>query len=657
VFSSTAYAGRLLYAGDSTGNQIFALSIGSDGAAGLLGGMTLHFQSGPQGVAVDPGATTLYAALSNGVRPYAIGSSGGLTAGIAASAGTGPSAVALAPSGKNLYVANTGSNSVARYAVSLGGSLPASPSATVNTGDGSAPDGLAMTPDGRFIYVADSGTHAISGYSVDSVTGDLTELANSPFDVGSSTSAPAGLAVAPSGAFLYAALKGDNAMAGLSIDGATGDLSSLTGSPYAAGTAPAAVAVRSDGGLALVANSGGSVSRYTLTAGVPARLFSGGDPSVAGAQSLAIALDGTHAYVGGSSSVSSFDLSATGAMTARGIPQTTNGTHPGIALTPDQGPIAKMNPVPAPATTMSHFQGGPSIDNDGTVAKWSWDLGDGTKADGSSVDHAYASPGEYVVTLRVTDDEGCSETPVYTGQQMACVPSGFATWSQTIVIPPAPVNVVPDQECAHDGNDGFCGTPDKKAPQATILGISNGASISEIDAPTVIGGSITPDPSGIQKVTMRFTKAAGTIRGKKTVRKKVCRTRKVHGKKKRTCKRKKVTVRTKTKVPACQTVSGNRNYLVTYQCTKVPWITVPAANEQFRYDLPIALGLGTYTVQILATDGAGNSDVIDAGRNSVTFKIVNTPTNTGTGAGDTSGGTTTGTTTTPPPVNDTGSPF
>jgi hypothetical protein len=156
---------------------------------------------------------------------------------------------------------------------------------------------------------------------------------------------------------------------------------------------------------------------------------------------------------------------------------------------------------------------------------------------------------------------------------------------------------------------------------------------------------------------MRFSKAAGTIRGTKTVRKKVCRTRRVHGKKKRTCARKKVTVRTNTKVPACQTVSGSHNYLVTYQCTKVPWIAIPAANDQFRYDLPIALGLGSYTIQVLATDGAGNSDVIEKGRDSLTFKVVRTPTDTGTGAGDTSGGTTTGTTTTPPPVNDTGSPF
>ena len=39
------------------------------------------------------------------------------------------------------------------------------------------------------------------------------------------------------------------------------------------------------------------------------------------------------------------------------------------------------------------------------------------------------------------------------------------------------------QPCAHDGNDGFCGTPDRRRPCATSLGFNNGASIAVIDAP------------------------------------------------------------------------------------------------------------------------------------------------------------------------------
>jgi hypothetical protein len=186
------------------------------------------------------------------------------------------------------------------------------------------------------------------------------------------------------------------------------------------------------------------------------------------------------------------------------------------------------------------------------------------------------------------------------------------------------------------------------------LGVNDGQSIAVIDAPTEIVGSITPDPSGIQSVKLRFKKAAGTIAVKKTVRKRVCRTKKVKGKKRRVCQTKKVVKKTSTKVPACLTVSGTKNYLVKYVCSKVPWVTIPG-DTVFRFALPVALGTGSYTVEALAVDGAGNSDVPEQGRNVLSFKVINTPSNAG---GDGSGTTTSpGGTTTTPPVNDTGSPF
>jgi PKD repeat protein len=514
-----------------------------------------------------------------------------------------------------------------------------------------------MTPDGRFLYVADAGTGKISGYVVNSVTGDLSALPDSPYGAGTATSAPSGLAVAPSGGFLYASLKGDGAVAGFAIEPTTGALTALTGSPYAdgaAGSLPAGIAISPDGTRLLLANSGdGTIGRYVLSNGIPVARVDA-SPTVAGAQSVIISPDGKHGYVGGSSTVAAFDLSSSAGLTAHGAPQLTNALHGAVAITPNQGPVAQANPVAAPATTPSRFQGGPSSDSDGSVTKWSWDFGDGTTGDGDTVTHAYSTPGEYAVRLTVADNEGCSDTPIYTGQQLVCSPSGYATWSSVISVPPPPDNTVPDQECAHDGDDGFCGTPDRKAPRVTVLGFNDGATINDVDAPTELVGSITPDPSGIQSVRVRFTKAAGTIRQKKTVRKKVCRTRKVHGKKRRTCKRRRVVVKTNTKVPACLTVSGNHNYLVTYVCSKVPWVTI-AGETTFRYDLPVALGVGSYTVDVLATDGAGNSDVLEQGRNAMSFKVIKSQDTTGSSGG--TGGTTTTPTTTGPPINDTGSPF
>ncbi|GGC16493.1 LamG-like jellyroll fold domain-containing protein [Cellulomonas carbonis] len=51
-----------------------------------------------------------------------------------------------------------------------------------------------------------------------------------------------------------------------------------------------------------------------------------------------------------------------------------------------------------------------SSDPDGTVTAWSWDLGDGTTATGSTVTKQYASAGTRTVRLTVTDDDGAVGT-------------------------------------------------------------------------------------------------------------------------------------------------------------------------------------------------------------------------------------------------------
>jgi hypothetical protein len=92
-------------------------------------------------------------------------------------------------------------------------------------------------------------------------------------------------------------------------------------------------------------------------------------------------------------------------------------------------------------------------------------------------------------------------------------------------------------------------------------------------------------------------------------------------------------------------------YLVKYICPRAPWYSI-GGTDQFRWEIPVALGIGTYTVDVIATDAAGNADTLEDGRNHMTFKIVKTPSNSG-------GGTTTtpSAPTTTPSIDDTGSPF
>ncbi|WP_119462357.1 PKD domain-containing protein [Rhodospirillaceae bacterium SYSU D60014] len=56
------------------------------------------------------------------------------------------------------------------------------------------------------------------------------------------------------------------------------------------------------------------------------------------------------------------------------------------------------------------LDGRPSYDIDGQVTGWSWDLGDGTTAEGPTVAHRYERPGTYAVTLTVRDAAGLANS-------------------------------------------------------------------------------------------------------------------------------------------------------------------------------------------------------------------------------------------------------
>lgn len=65
---------------------------------------------------------------------------------------------------------------------------------------------------------------------------------------------------------------------------------------------------------------------------------------------------------------------------------------------------------PTPSTSAAtHFDAGASTD-DGTIVKWVWEFGDGSKdsSSGKIATHKYAAPGAYDVTLWITDDRGAT---------------------------------------------------------------------------------------------------------------------------------------------------------------------------------------------------------------------------------------------------------
>lgn len=56
------------------------------------------------------------------------------------------------------------------------------------------------------------------------------------------------------------------------------------------------------------------------------------------------------------------------------------------------------------------FPGGSQPSNGESITDYAWVFGDGNKGAGEEVQHTYAQPGTYLVTLKITDSAGCTDT-------------------------------------------------------------------------------------------------------------------------------------------------------------------------------------------------------------------------------------------------------
>jgi PKD repeat protein len=85
-----------------------------------------------------------------------------------------------------------------------------------------------------------------------------------------------------------------------------------------------------------------------------------------------------------------------------------------------QPPVALFDYLPKPVFVgnVTTFNGSASYDPDGSVVNWAWNFGEPPLASDPIVTHTYASPGNYTVTLTVTDNDGLNGStskvvPVY----------------------------------------------------------------------------------------------------------------------------------------------------------------------------------------------------------------------------------------------------
>ncbi len=165
--------------------------------------------------------------------------------------------------------------------------------------------GIVADQSAKFLYVSDFQNASVHAFTIDGSSGLLTLVSGSPFTVGSPPDA-GGIAVDPSTKFLYVTLLNSAQVAGFSIDPTTGALTAVPGSPFPAVNTPVQAIVDSSGKFLYVSNlndSQGAISAYNIDPATGALTPIPGSPfptqaGFPGPAGLAIGGAGKFLYVG-----------------------------------------------------------------------------------------------------------------------------------------------------------------------------------------------------------------------------------------------------------------------------------------------------------------------------------------------------------------------
>lgn len=165
---------------------------------------------------------------------------------------------------KRLYVGNRGSANISVYSINdTTGAITPMPFSPI-TGVANERT-LKVHPSGSPLIV---GADSFASYVITPTS--ATHAAGSPYALPSGVS-PAASALSPDGSYYYAGGNSGAFFVGLSVNAATGELTPLAGSPFDSGstTSPVPLAIDASGRLFLTNPRSGLLRVYTLAAGIP----------------------------------------------------------------------------------------------------------------------------------------------------------------------------------------------------------------------------------------------------------------------------------------------------------------------------------------------------------------------------------------------------
>jgi 6-phosphogluconolactonase len=324
-----------VYIANQAANSIGGFAIGA-GTLAAVNSSPLATTYKPLSMVVTPNNALLYVGSSAGIFVYFINSDGSLKTPStgAQPAGVFAPALTVSPDGQWLIALDgtTQQLDIFQINASTGGLTSVNAPTTYSTNSGTwQPSDVRVSPDGTLIFAA-LGTAGDVVFTFNTTSGVATS--SQTLTTGNAATGDYGLAVSAKTVYLYIARSGTNGGVAVYSIGAGGSLTSVTGSPFAAGSGTFSVTLDSTGTYVYAANrTDGTISGYTI---VPSTTVLGlsltplsGSPYTSGTTVQSIGIDSTNKYllaaaVGGAPDLTmySFDITVPGKL----IPATSVAT-------------------------------------------------------------------------------------------------------------------------------------------------------------------------------------------------------------------------------------------------------------------------------------------------------------------------------------------